>query len=490
MSPGVSKDGKKALYNCKYCGVDLSDTLRIRNAQHSGVDLCLDCFSVGVDCWPHKRQHAYRVVEGLSSPLFDSDWGMDEELLLLEALEIYGPGNWTEIAEHVGRKDKFECRTHYFETYINSPTAPLPVIPTQLKRKPNRLPPTQAASVYGENNNNNNNSSSPSGGVQDAGGSVAKVTTTTTTTTTTATYHANVNANALEGKVKEEEMAGGKQLPSSSSAIKTIKTEGGDILNLTSPLAGSKADGNQVEITGYNVKRDEYEPEYDNDAEVPLAELEIRNEDSKEDRKVKQEMLRLYWKRQKERYDRRKFVEERGLLNVRKQLMVEKKRSKDEKQIYANMRVFSRFQSPEDHEELMQGLLKEQKLRQRIEDLKEYRRMGVLSLVEAELYEQDKSRRDSEREKLKSAESYLVQPQYKSSSAMRANRYFNRSGTAPEEENQVTSGSSRELQSLRISTAQGGETIPSKLTRIHDFLLSQGLVIASDSVSSYWSKTI
>ena len=108
LSPGVSKDGKKALYNCKYCGVDLSDTLRIRNAEHSGVDLCLDCFSVGVDCWPHKRQHAYRVVEGLSSPLFDSDWGMDEELLLLEALEIYGPGNWTEIAEHVGRKDKFE----------------------------------------------------------------------------------------------------------------------------------------------------------------------------------------------------------------------------------------------------------------------------------------------------------------------------------------------------------------------------------------------
>ena len=48
-----------------------------------------------------------------------------------------------------------------------------------------------------------------------------------------------------------------------------------------------------MEITGYNVKRDDFEPEYDNDAEFPLAELEIRVEDSEADKATKREMLRL-----------------------------------------------------------------------------------------------------------------------------------------------------------------------------------------------------
>lgn len=33
--------------------------------------------------------------------------------------------------------------------------------------------------------------------------------------------------------------------------------------------------GNTVEVTGFNLKRQEFDPEYDNDAEVPLAELEF-----------------------------------------------------------------------------------------------------------------------------------------------------------------------------------------------------------------------
>ena len=87
LLPGSRRDGKKALYNCKYCGMDLSDTLRIRSvgpdAQDPGAssgkepknqkqiessatptNLCLECFSVGAEPWPHKRTHAYRVVEG------------------------------------------------------------------------------------------------------------------------------------------------------------------------------------------------------------------------------------------------------------------------------------------------------------------------------------------------------------------------------------------------------------------------------------------
>ena len=217
-----------------------------------------------------------------------------------------------------------------------------------------------------------------------------------------------------------------------------------------------------MEITGYSIKRDEFEPEYDNEAEFPLGELEIKDDDAPADKEMKLKMLSIYYRRLQERYKRRDFILNRGLLNVKKQQTVEKKRRKEENELHASMRVFARFQSQEDHEELVEGILKEQRLRQRIEELKEYRRMGISTLVEAELYEQDKRRRDSERQKMKSPENYLQQPAFKSSSAMRANRYLNRA--ASDGKNQaVASGSSRELQSLRLESNNNGEAIPNNI---------------------------
>jgi transcriptional adapter 2-alpha len=44
------------------------------------------------------------VQDVASYPLFEASWGGDEELLLLDAIETYGFGNWADIAEHVGSK--------------------------------------------------------------------------------------------------------------------------------------------------------------------------------------------------------------------------------------------------------------------------------------------------------------------------------------------------------------------------------------------------
>jgi transcriptional adapter 2-alpha len=63
----------------------------------------------------------------LNFPLFEEDWGADEELLLLEGIEMYGLGNWGDVSDHVGTKAPQQCKEHYFGTYINVPTAPYPV---------------------------------------------------------------------------------------------------------------------------------------------------------------------------------------------------------------------------------------------------------------------------------------------------------------------------------------------------------------------------
>merc|ERR1719375_2392630 len=69
---------------------DISETVRVKCAVCRNVDLCLECFAVGVEIWPHKRTHAYKVVENLSFPLLSPDWGADEELLLLDAVSTLG----------------------------------------------------------------------------------------------------------------------------------------------------------------------------------------------------------------------------------------------------------------------------------------------------------------------------------------------------------------------------------------------------------------
>eukprot|EP01047_Picozoa_sp_COSAG01_P058100 COSAG01_NODE_6801_length_3493_cov_4.260165_8_plen_158_part_00 len=57
-----------ASFHCNYCGKDLSHdgTFRIKCASCLDFDLCVHCFSVGVEIHPHKNDHPYRVMTGES----------------------------------------------------------------------------------------------------------------------------------------------------------------------------------------------------------------------------------------------------------------------------------------------------------------------------------------------------------------------------------------------------------------------------------------
>jgi len=74
----------------------------------------------------HTR-HPYRVIEQCALPIIHPDWSADEELLLIEASESAGLGNWADVAEQVTSRSKEELEKHYLDCYINSPEYPLPV---------------------------------------------------------------------------------------------------------------------------------------------------------------------------------------------------------------------------------------------------------------------------------------------------------------------------------------------------------------------------
>ncbi len=76
--------GKKTTYICNYCHRDVTLSLRFRCNACKDFDLCQDCFSVGVNIYPHTNLHSYKVVDCLDNPIFTKDWSIGEELLLLE----------------------------------------------------------------------------------------------------------------------------------------------------------------------------------------------------------------------------------------------------------------------------------------------------------------------------------------------------------------------------------------------------------------------
>lgn len=68
--------------------------------------------------------------EPLDMPIIESTWTADEELLLLEGVETLGFGNWEGISELVVTKSKQKCQKHYLRFYVDCPTYPKPDIPS------------------------------------------------------------------------------------------------------------------------------------------------------------------------------------------------------------------------------------------------------------------------------------------------------------------------------------------------------------------------
>lgn len=139
-------------------------------------------------------------------------------------------------------------------------------------------------------------------------------------------------------------------------------------------------------MIGYLPKRGDFDQEYDMDAELLLADMEFFDEDTEEQIQLKNSVIELYNARLDERIRRKKFVIERGLLDLKRTQKYERKRSKEEREIINSMKIFARFNTEEDHQRLVQNLIKERLLREVIEQMKFFRSKGLTSLDQIERY--------------------------------------------------------------------------------------------------------
>jgi transcriptional adapter 2-alpha len=148
------------------------------------------------------------------------------------------------------------------------------------------------------------------------------------------------------------------------------------------------------ELAGYMPRRGDFDIEWDNDAEALLANMEFSANDAPNDRQLKLQIIEIYNAKLDERERRKQFLIDRGLLDYRKNQAEDLLLPPDERDLVNRMRLFARFHSPEEHEKFVKDLLKAKRLRKEIAKLQQYRRMGLQTLREAEMYELDRERRD------------------------------------------------------------------------------------------------
>ncbi|KAH6576501.1 hypothetical protein BASA50_006786 [Batrachochytrium salamandrivorans] len=296
-------------YHCDACNKDITYLVRIKCAICPDFDLCVECFSCGTELKDHKADHDYRVLEMLDFPIFEADWGADEELLLVEGLELHGVGNWEQVSDHIGTKNKIQCADHYNRVYVQSDIFPSPC--------PNLK----------------------------------------------CDWSIHQRARP-EGYTKPH-------LPASSR-----------------PLSSAPANH---EIAGFMPGRREFELEFDNDAEQNVKDLEFTEEDTEDEVALKCAMLSIYNTTLTRRLERKAFVFGRNLIDFKKIQSLEKRRPKEDKELFQKMRVFSKLMTEQDFNTFMEGLLAELRLRQRIACLQEYRRMGIVTLRDAVEFDKERT---------------------------------------------------------------------------------------------------
>lgn len=343
-SDGGSSGGGGVKYICNVCSNDITATVRIRCASKScnDYDLCVPCFSQGKANLHHDpRTHAYQVIEPHSIPIFDEDWGADEELLLLEGAEQYGLGSFADIAEHIGgHREKDEVRDHYIQTYVNSSKFPLP-------------------------------------------------------------ERADPKDTTLSDAVPREEFQ--KRKKRRIDERNKAKDEQKETASI--PAKPTSSVPSCHEVAGFMPGRLEFENEYFNEAEEAVQHMQFSPEEGinpatkqfDPETELKMVVMTIYNDRLTARTDRKKVIFNHRLLEYRKNTAIDKKRTKEQRDLHHKLKPFARIMSHPDFVEFSQDLEKEQNLRQAIAQLQEWRRMRIETLQHGEKYEQEKAQRSTAR---------------------------------------------------------------------------------------------
>jgi transcriptional adapter 2-alpha len=157
------------------------------------------------------------------------------------------------------------------------------------------------------------------------------------------------------------------------------------------------------EVAGYMPGRLEFENEYFNEAEEAVQHMQFSPEEGLNpatgtfdpETDLKMVVMTIYNDRLTQRTDRKRVIFNHDLLNYRKNLAIDKKRTKEQRDLHHKLKPFARIMSHPDFVSFSEDLEKEQNLRQAIAQLQEWRRMRISTLAAGEKYETEKAARNA-----------------------------------------------------------------------------------------------
>ncbi|XP_064115766.1 transcriptional adapter 2-beta-like isoform X1 [Macrobrachium nipponense] len=178
---------------------------------------------------------------------------------------------------------------------------------------------------------------------------------------------------------------------------------------LGSSLPSQPLSSEENTILGYMPHRDDFEREWDNDAEAMIAPLFIHPVDDEDiDIALKLTQVDMYMRRLRERSRRKRVVRDFQLVpqffkkeREKTQIPLKKKNKEDKEVIAEKLRTISQFQTASEHANLINSMVRERELRTRIRELLRYRRNGIRHVEECHEFEVARSRRDKKKENRK-----------------------------------------------------------------------------------------
>lgn len=178
-------------------------------------------------------------------------------------------------------------------------------------------------------------------------------------------------------------------MPSKVAPIVAKKSKKDSDVHEPTPVALQSVPANH-EITGYMPGRREFETETENEAEVALKDLQFTEDDSVFDINLKLNMLDVYSGVLERRMAKKMFIFEHNLLEFRKQQSIDKMRSKEDREIFNQIKPYARFMSSKTFDNFLIGLVKEEELRRKNQTYQEYRRHGLKTFAEISRFEGEK----------------------------------------------------------------------------------------------------
>lgn len=331
----IQLNRKMSTFACNNCQNEISGH-GIKCCECPEFNLCLQCFQLGAETGPHKREHQYQFSTGPVLGAFDCEvpWTLAEETMLLDAVEQYGFGNWEDVSNHVESKSPEQSEYHYNTFYIN--------------------------------------------------GNVGKVTFTNDRT---------------------------------PKVIDDTAPEGGPLSpSIATPISPLDLTLQEQHALGYMPLRDDFEREWDNDAETLVSSLMIHYEDDDIDIAIKLAQVERYRLRLKERERRKQLARDYGLISAAAQAAAAQvvagtphnkitksphpktKSSKKDREFHEKLKPFAICHSCAEYEAFCESLQREKELKSKIKQLVSYRKNGLTKLEEIDQFEEEKFKRDKKKE--------------------------------------------------------------------------------------------